>query len=118
MISWPSALLSLLCGGWIAVPWWGAKWLWLKIGLVGILLVYHLVCHVLFLKLQKNMYLLTSFQLRLLNEVTTLLLFAIVFLAVFKRMNGLWQSIAALTVLAVILLLTIRIYKTYRNAKS
>ena len=118
VIAWPSAVLALLFGGLLLKPWLDQLWMWYKLGFVLLLLSYHLYCHSLFLGIQQDKYRLTSLQLRLLNEVPTLLLFLIVFLAVFKRVSGIGLGLLALLILAVVLYVTVRMYKYYREIQA
>lgn len=115
MIAWPSALLALIFGGWLLPPWINYTWIWYKLGLVVLLLGYHIYCHLLFLGLQQDKYRLSSFQLRVLNEVPTLLLFPLVFLAVFKHISGLWAGLLTVCFLALLLYFVVRIYKRYQS---
>jgi putative membrane protein len=57
----------------------------------------------------------TSTQLRLWNEVSTLLLFAIVFLIVLKNTLSMLWGMLGLVGLFVILLIAIKVYKKYRT---
>ena len=118
VIGWPSAILAMLFGVLLLKPWLEQVWMWCKLGLVSLLLGYHFYCHWLFLGLQRNKYRLSSIQLRLLNEVPTLLLFPIVFLAVFKRLSGVGLGLLSLIVLAAVLYFAIHMYKHYRDMQS
>jgi putative membrane protein len=57
-------------------------------------------------------------QLRVWNEVTTLFLFAIVFLVVLKNTLSLFYGVGGLIAFAVVLLIAIRIYKKVRIKKE
>jgi putative membrane protein len=57
----------------------------------------------------------TSMQLRLWNEVATLLLFAIVFLIVLKSALGMAYGLIGLIGLGVSLMIATKIYKKYRT---
>lgn len=86
-----------------------------KLGFVFLLYVYHLFCHVLFRELQNGKTRWTSTQLRMWNEASTLLLFAIVFLIVLKSTVDMIWGIVGLVGLAVVLMIAIRLYKKYRT---
>src|ERR1700761_4750573 len=93
------------------------SWLQIKLCFVAGLIVYHFICQHKMNQMRKGIYKWTSTQLRIWNEVATLLLFAIVFLAVLK--NGLsWiYGVVGLVVLAMILMSAVKIYKYYRIKK-
>lgn len=59
----------------------------------------------------------TSTQLRIWNEVATLFLFAIVFLAVLKNAVNWIYGIVGLVLLSLILMSAVKIYKYYRTKK-
>ncbi len=92
-ITWPSAILTMICGGWL----WGSNithylsqpWMNLKLMFVVGLFVYQLKCHFIFLQQKNDIYKMTSFTLRLWNELATLFLFVIVFLVVVKSTSSL-----------------------------
>ena len=118
VIGWPSAVLAILFGLAILAPWWGNTWMYIKISLVGLLLIYHLYCHSLFLKLQRNTYPLSSLQLRLLNEVATLLLISIVCLAVWKKTSGLGTGLMLLFLIGVAIFSATQLYKRCRKVRE
>jgi putative membrane protein len=68
-------------------------------------------------QMAKGIYKWTSTQLRIWNEVATLLLFAIVFLAVLKNGISWIYGVVGLVVLALILMSAVKIYKYYRMKK-
>jgi putative membrane protein len=86
-----------------------------KLIFVGLLYVYHGYSQVIFTQLQKGISRWTSTQLRLWNEVSTLLLFAIVFLIVLKNTLSMLWGMLGLIGLFVVLLLAIKLYKKYRT---
>ena len=115
IIAWPSAVLTISFGLFILWPWLKHMWMIYKLGVIGLLFGYHLYCHKLFLNLQKDHYPLKSIQLRLLNEVPTLLLFVIVFLAVFKRTSDMVSGVLFWLLLAACLYFAIKLYRRYRT---
>ncbi|MBE9178078.1 protoporphyrinogen oxidase HemJ [Oculatella sp. LEGE 06141] len=76
------------------------RWLHIKLGLVGLLLVYDHYCLRLMKQMSAGKFTLTGQQLRWFNEVSTILLVLIVMLAVFK--NNFPTSGAAWTVFAMV----------------
>ena len=120
IITIPSMVLTVLAGltmvylkqGWLLM-----SWLQVKLCFVVILLIYHFICQNKIKQMRAGVFKWTSTQLRIWNELATILLFAIVFLAVVK--NGLsWiYGVAGLIALSVILMAAVKIYKYYRLKK-
>lgn len=118
IITWPSAILTLIFGTWVLAYRWGyleLGFMQAKLGFVLLLYLYHLFCHKLFKELQSGRTRWTSTQLRLWNEASTLLLFAIVFLIVLKNTMSMIWGIMGLVGLGVTLTIGIQIYKKYRK---
>lgn len=119
-ITWPSALLTLIFGTSLIVTqpeWLKMPFMHLKLTFVGLLYGYHFSCQYIFTKLQKGDVRWTSTQLRLWNEVATILLVAIVFLIVVKdQLSWVW-GVVGIALFAIILMLAIRVYKKLREAK-
>ena len=118
IITWPSAILAIIFAIWLLIlmpSWLLQSWMHLKLTYVALLIVYHLKTHRIFLKLQKNKIDYSEMFLRIWNEGATLLLFAIVFLAILK--DGLHWIGGTLGILGlgVILFLGIRLYKKIRK---
>lgn len=117
-ITWPSAILTLAMGSYFlhfyvthgGVP----SWLWIKLGFVLGLYVYHLLCHAIYRQLQRDEVRYSSQQLRVWNEVATLFLVSIVFLVILKSALSLLWALVGLVVFTGILLIAIRIYKKIR----
>ncbi|HUH75572.1 MAG TPA: CopD family protein [Chitinophagales bacterium] len=116
-ITWPSAILTLVFGGWMlylfgSIP----NWLWIKLLFVVGLYLYHYLTHLIFKQQQNDVFKYSSMQLRIWNEVATLFLVAIVFLVVVK--DGLvWtKALGGLIIFILILLGAIKIYKKIRKA--
>ena len=118
IITWPSALLALAFGIslLLLVPsWLQQPWMHVKLGFVLLLILYHLKCQQLFGKLQKDEKTWTSTQMRLWNEGSTLILFAVVFLVILKSaVNWIW-GVLGIFLLALLLLLGVKFYKNLRN---
>jgi Predicted membrane protein len=115
-ITWPSALLTLLFGPWIWVMLGETpEWLIVKLIFVVILYLYHFSLHILYREQQKDIFRFSSQKLRVWNEVATLLLFAIIFLATVKQAMSWVFGFIGLASLAIVLMLGIRIYKKTRT---
>jgi putative membrane protein len=121
IITWPSAVLTLILGIWVLYYRWGylqLEFMQAKLAFVGVLYLYHGFSHVLFKELQEGKARWNSTKLRLWNEVSTILLFAIVFLIVLKSTLSMVWGLAGLIALAILLMLGIKVYKIYRLKKG
>lgn len=121
IITWPSAILTLIFGTWVLSYRWGyleMGFMHAKLGFVLLLYGYHGCCHMLFKELQSGKSRWNSTQLRIWNEASTILLFAIVFLIVLKSTLSMIWGVAGLIGLAISLMLGIRLYKKYRLKKG
>ncbi len=96
IITVPSMYLVLAAGITmliIAPAWLQQPWMQIKLCFVAGLIVYHFICQSKMKQMAKGIYKWTSTQLRIWNEVATIFLFAIVFLAVLKdgRQLDIWR---------------------------
>jgi putative membrane protein len=116
-ITWPSMLGTLVFGLWLAheMGLWYDPWLHVKLGLVAGLVLYHLYCGTIFNQLAKDQVKHSANFLRIWNEVATLFLVTIVFLAVLKNTASLAWGLVGFLSLALILYLAIGIYKRMRE---
>lgn len=91
-------------------------WMHIKLGFVILLLFYHFVCQRMLFRLKKGIFRWTSNQLRMWNELATLVLVAVVFLV--EMQHSLNWIIATLAFFgtAIGLMLGIRIYKKLRKS--
>jgi putative membrane protein len=121
-ITWPSAILTITFGLWMYFSnleyYLHQPWMHVKLGFVGLLLIYQLRCQQIFNFMQKNCYRGTSLRLRIFNEIATILLFAIVFVVVVKSSGGFIWGILALMLLTGIIMAGVFIYKKQREKKS
>ncbi|MEO6902798.1 MAG: CopD family protein [Bacteroidia bacterium] len=121
MITWPSLFLTLLFGGWllwIFPSYLSQGYFILKLCFVGALILYHIQCHVIFKQLQNDIVKYSSLKLRMWNEVSTVLLVAIVFLIVLKSNTGWVWGMLGLIIFAGTLMLAIKIYKKGREKRE
>lgn len=95
-----------------------APWMHVKLCFVLALILYHFKCQQIIknLALEKNQW--NSSRLRMWNEVSTIILFAIVFIVVLKSAVNWVFGLVGLVSLAVILMIAIKMYKRYRDEKS
>jgi putative membrane protein len=94
------------------------SWLMVKLCFVVGLVGYHLICTNMIEQMRKGVFTWTSFQLRLWNEVATIFLFAIVFLAVLKSAVDWIYGMLGLIAFAMIIMSAVKIYKNYRVKKG
>ena len=114
-------VLTYIFGFWYAFFLFGADfpgWLWLKLTFVFGLTVYHLFCHRMFSFFQKGIIRYSSFVLRLWNEVTTVFLFAIVFIVVLKGSGNGWMGTIGLMLIILLLVAAVVAYKKYRGKNA
>ncbi|MGY5353220.1 CopD family protein [Wenyingzhuangia sp. IMCC45533] len=121
IITWPSAVLTALTAFgllYLSPGFLTQTWMWVKLSFVLALFVYHLVCHKIFKQLKNNVCKYSTFQLRLWNEVATIILFSVVFLVVLKNsISWIWGVVGILLV-SVILMLMVKVYKKMRLKKN
>ena len=117
IITQPSAFITLFLGIWLGVETnvWLHPWFHLKITFVFLLFIYHFYCGLIHYRMKKGVFKFTSSQLRLWNEIATLLLFAIVFLVVLKSTLDWIFGTLGLVSLGILLMIGIKIYKKIRN---
>lgn len=113
MITWTAGIVMIALYGW---GWFSVNyWLWIKlvflIGLTG----YHLWTKRIIQQLESGNMVFSSFQFRLLNEVPTMFLVAIVLLAVYKNsLNALWAMLGLIG-FGVLLYIGTKAYKRARE---
>jgi len=119
IITVPSMVFVLAAGILLLAhrPYYVLGWMQIKLGFVVSLIVYHYICQHIMKQMAKGIFKRTSTQLRLWNEVATILLFAIVFLAVLKDAVNWIYGLAGLVILSVLLMIGVKIYKHFRTKK-
>tara|TARA_B100000809_G_C15036692_1_gene494020 strand:- start:490 stop:1047 length:558 start_codon:yes stop_codon:yes gene_type:complete len=121
IITWPSAILASLFAFWMLYhsPYYLSEpWMLVKLAFVLALYFYHGFCHHIFKKLQNDIIKYSAFQLRIFNEISTIILFAVVFLVTLKSaINWIW-GVVGILLFGVLLMLGIRLYKKIRKKKS
>ncbi len=116
-ITYPSMIVVLLSGLYMAFVMnvFSSGWMMVKLCFVTGLLVYHFLCGVIYSRFRRGNICYSSGQLRIWNEVATVFLVAIVFLAVVKTLPGLVGGLSALALLVLLLLAGIRGYRSLRK---
>lgn len=118
IITWPSAVLAVIFAIWLLLlfpSWLSQPWMHVKLAFVLLLILYHLRTHAIFRKLQADDIRYSSRFMRIWNEGATLLLFAIVFLAILKNAFNWIYGLVGLLLLAILLMLGIKLYKRIRE---
>jgi putative membrane protein len=121
IIATPAMILTLLAGivmVFIMPDLMKQSWLMVKLCFVVGLVGYHLICTNMIKQMRNGVFKWTSFQLRLWNEVATIFLFAIVFLAVLKSAVDWIYGMLGLIAFAMIIMSAVKIYKNYRVKKG
>lgn len=118
IIAWPSAVLATIFAIWLLLlmpNWLQQTWMHVKLGFVVLLFIYHLKTHKIFRQLQRDDVRYTSRFMRIYNEGATLILFAVVFLAILKNAFNWIYGLVGIVALGILLMLGIRLYKRIRD---
>jgi len=121
IITWPSAVLAILFAVLLLVinpAWLLQSWMHIKLFFVFLLVLYHLKTHQILKQLQNDQVKYSSKFMRLWNEVTTIILFSVVFLVILKDSLNWIFGVVGIFVLAIALMLGIRLYKTIREKNN
>lgn len=125
-ITWPSAILTLILGPWVMLYGnlhlmlneEGGRWLLIKLFFVLLLYVYHFSLHFIYRQQAAGMFNYSSQKLRIWNEVATIFLVPIVMLATVKQSVSWIWGMAGLLGFIIILMSSIKLYKTIRSRNS
>ncbi len=121
IITWPSAILASIFAFWMLIrnPYYlKMPWMHVKLAFVLALYFYHYACHIIFKQLQNNYVKYSSLQLRIWNEIATIILFAVVFLVVLKSaINWIW-GVVGIVLVSIVLMLSVRLYKKIRTKRN
>jgi len=118
IITWPSAILASLFAFWMLylMPGWLQRpWMHVKLGFVVLLYIYHFKCHLIYKELQNDVLKWTSNQMRIWNEGTTIILFAVIFLVIVRDAVNWIYGVIGIILLGVLLMLGIKLYKRIRS---
>lgn len=115
-ITWPSAILTLIFGTWMGFLYGSMQqWLWIKLGFVLGLYIYHFSLQKIYSQQQKGIFKYTSQQLRIWNEIATIFLVAIVMIVSVKQGMSLVWGLLGLIFFILLLMSAIKIYKLLRK---
>lgn len=118
-ITWPSAILIAVFATWMLIEspqFLTQPFMHLKLTFVVALYLYHFYCHHIFRLLQSDIIKFTSFKLRLLNELATLFLVAIIFIIVLRDTISFVWGMFGIIGISILLWAAIKIYKSKRSA--
>lgn len=118
IITTPAMVLAVLAGismicirpGLLLTP-----WLHVKLSFVVLLLIYHFICQRIMKQMKNGVFKLSSFKLRLWNEVATVLLVAIVFTVVLKSAVDWLYGLIGLIIFSGVIMTAVKLYKNYRQ---
>jgi putative membrane protein len=116
----PAMWLTWLTGvSMIYITWWdnfhAHGWLHLKLAFVVCITIYHFVCRHLIRKFRAAEFILRSGQLRLFNEIATILLVAVVFLVIAKNTFDMVLGIGGFIAFAIVIMAAVTIVKKIRS---
>jgi len=119
-IAWPSLVLNVIFGLGILHPYFATwpAWLVVKLVIIAALIGYHHLLHFTFKGLQQDHYKYSSHQLRVINEVATLFLFAIVFLGILKNSVNFVYYAIGMIILVILLYGGVMLYRNKRNKNA
>jgi len=121
IITWPSAILASIFAFWLLYKnptYLTMPWMHVKLAFVLALYFYHYSCQKIYSQLQKDIIKYSAFQLRIWNEIATIILFSVVFIVTLKSaINWIW-GVVGIILFGVLLMLGIRLYKKIREKKS
>ena len=117
IITWPSAILASLFAFLLlhlSPGWLSQDWMLVKLGFVVLLYAYHFKTHLIFKELQNDVVKWSSNQMRLWNEVSTLILFSVIFLVIVRDALNWIYGVLGIFLLAAMLTWGVKIYKRIR----
>lgn len=121
IITWPSAILASIFAFWMVYqsPYYLQEpWMLVKLAFVLALYFYHGLCQNIYSNLQKDIIKYSTFKLRILNEIPTIILFAVVFLVTLKSaINWIW-GVIGIVLFGILIMMSIKLYKKIREKKS
>ncbi len=121
-IGWPAMIASLIFGLWMLIlrpHLLSLPWMWLKLIAVALLILYHFECQRILAQQKQGVFKMSSFKLRLFNELATLFLVCIVFLVVLKSTSGfIWGTLGLFAFAAVLMGAVYLIRKNSKKAEE
>lgn len=121
VITWPAAIITFIMGLSLLIDtpaWLQYRFMHIKLALVALLYGYQFSLQYIFNLLKNDVVKFSSQQLRIWNEVATVILIAVVFLIVLKNALSMLWGLTGLIILVALLMIAIKVYKNYRNEKQ
>ncbi len=124
IITWPSAIITSIFGFWmlfftpIGNVWLQMPWMHVKLGFVLLLYLYQLKCHQIYKQHQNDVFKFSSNQMRLWNEVSTIILFSVVFLVILKNAFDWIYGVVGIFLFSILIMLGFQFYKRIRNRNN
>ena len=115
IITTPAMILTVLTGLYMTwdARWYQQDWMLVKLGFVAGLLVYHFMCQRMVHQFKKGLFLWSSIQLRLWNELATVLLVAIVFTVILKSTIDWFYGLLGLVLFTAVIFSAVRLYRFF-----
>lgn len=121
-ITWPSCILTLIFGAWLLIinpAFLTMPWMHIKLFFVVLLMVYQFYGHSVFKKINTDPMQYTSLKMRLMNEVPTVILIAVVFLVVVKsNVHWIWGTLGILGIAGILSFFVLQYKKRREAAKA
>jgi len=111
MILTVAAGITMLC---LVPGWLHQTWMHIKLTFVVLLLIYHFMCQNKIKQMRNGLFIWSSTRLRIWNEIATIFLFAIVFLAVIKDGLSWIYGTVGIIIFSMIIMSAVKIYKYFR----
>lgn len=121
IITWPSAILCTLSAVLLLLimpSWLTQGWMHVKLGFVLLLWAYHLKTQRMYIKFQRDTFNYTSSFMRIWNEGATLVLFAVVFLVIYKSAIDWLYGLGGFLGLVFLIAIGIKGYKRIREKRK
>jgi len=118
IITWPSAFLTTFFGVSMLIDnpiLLEENWMHIKLSFILLLWIYTYSCQIILNQIQIGQIRTTEIKLRIWNEVATMIMFAIIFMAVLKNSISWIYATFSLVGLAVFLMISIKLYKKYKT---
>jgi putative membrane protein len=121
IITWPSAILASIFGIWLIYlnpAWLEQSWMLVKLSFVLALYFYHGFCQHMYNMLKRDIIKYSTFKLRIFNEISTIILFAVVFLVTVKSAISWVWGVVGILLFGILIMLGIKLYKRIREKKG
>jgi putative membrane protein len=117
IITTPAMILTLLTGIYMMwdARWYQQSWMLVKLGFVAGLIIYHFICQRIVHQLKKGLFLWSSVQLRIWNEIATIFLVAIVFTVILKSTIDWVYGLLGLVLFAAAIMSAVKCYQFFRK---